>query len=990
MGAYAVDKFKRGFSGLMGLTGVPLDAMSKAVNSTFLRGVPVEPGGGKPAPPAYQLPENSQERIQKGWENITGYQGTPPPSQVQKYLVGGPAEFAGGSALPSGAVISMARRPVLAAATEAASTVGGGLGMEAGAEVGGAVGRSSANLVGGDKDTGEATGRAIGGLAGGVGGGSASAMFAPRVAAKGAEAASKLVGKTLKDDEEIRRATNSLFTGHFRSSVLSDPRWKANTEEALKTKAKIPGFEPDLGMATGTPAVKAMQTAAEAESPSAAARGVVVREKARKALADYQAGNFPAGERTLQELSSDELGGLEAALGVRQAKLTADLDRLKNTVRTGQFGPQEGQELAQLKAEQMKAAQGQADTRYQDVYGLANRLGFQGSLDPVVGYINRYLRDPNRVAQDKPGFLSDILSASKTASMQTKRQAMKALFDPAEMPQGLVEWISKNGGIRKVDAGGELPDVGRTPVWARRGQNQGLWLVHNGPTAKSLDHVLENAKEAGYLPKNADLNALTAAIDDEIRAGEAQHFSSRDWDRAAELQAKRAAEIQAEAGAGDVGHNAAAQFPASFGGMHSILKRIREEQRWYGSKQTDEARLAMRPLRELEAIVQGEIAKSGGEVSQRLASADEFFKTTVSDPFYRGVAARTFNDRGLIEDVGNRLLRRGEEGAKNFREVFGSSERADDLLWNGVLDSLSRRIGEGEVTSQRVRAFYEDHRKFLDQFPEIRTRLFAVDKVADGLETRAAEIGGIKRAVARDLVSTLTGRNDPEAFLLSVVGNESAMKNVAAWARKNPDLGKEIARTYVEGLSASKGGLATLLENEKTLKPVFDAVGPGQWDKVKTLLEGRKILARGAPDPVHNAPVVEDPLKAISGTGTSGIFSRIRGAVYRQISPAYVLVDIGGKYFFRVHKERARELINEALYDPKLIDQMLSLEHQMELPKPDYAKIGELMQEMKPHYATHGLRLTVGAFNDAQQSPEERRSSKATERALQRHWATGH
>jgi hypothetical protein len=991
-GAYAWDSLKKGVATIPGLASELPRAMAPFAMRAYDAVIA----------PSLGIPDTTPAAQQKRAENAMGVEHLPAPSTLQKYLVGKPAEFAGASMLPSAGVVATAKRPLLALATEAASTYGGGVGAQAGEDVGEAAGKGVARLVGGNEEIGAHLGKVLGAAGGGLGGGSLTAMAAPRIVDLGVRGVAKVVPKLKSDSPEAIETMNSLFTRHFRESLLSDPRWKENLEQTLKTKDAInhwletgeglPGtrFEPDLSMATGTPSLKHLQQQVETQSPGAAARGVETRQRVAKALGAYRDGNFPAGEKTLQELSARELSVLEREVQGQQSRIDADLDRLRAKVRSGQFGPEEGRELEALKKEQLKAATALTDARYAQAYRVADQFGFQGSLDSLVGYMQRYRRDPNRVAQETPGFFGDLLSAAKQGSAATRRDAMRRAFGEDKLPDGITAFVARNGGLNKAAVGGDgLVDLSLTPAWAMRSEGSkgaSFYLQHNGATARTPDAMRELAVEAGHLKPGSTIDDLYRAIEDEVSAQGPVHFSSNDWDRAASVLAKRKAEMDREMGGSDVGHAGGAEYPSSFGVLHSILKRIREEQRYYGGQQSDQARRAMGPLKDLETLTLAEVNKAGRGVGERLADADAYFKSTVAEPFYRGVAARAFNDRGLVENVAERLLNRGEEGAANFKQVYGGSERAHDLLWNGVLEAFAKQVGEKDVTPARAKAFYEDHRKFLDQFPTIRERLFTVDKVAQNLEDRAGQLAQQRQAVNRDLVSTLTNSSDPEGRLIAALGNEAQMRQVAGWAKKSPELGQSIVRSYVEKMEGMKDPAGFLAANEKGLKPLFDALGPNHWENVKNLMMGRTVEGRGAPVPVVKADVVDDPLKAITGTATSGIFSRIRGAVYQQISPEYVIADIGGRYFFRVHQDRARELVTQALYDPKLAQDILAMEKELKLPMPDSEKLRGLMQEMKVHYAMHGLRVGLGTFSAAEQDPADAKARARGDRALQRYW----
>lgn len=999
--SYGINMLKKGIAGIPAIAGLPFDAAAATGNLIAL-GMNATVGKlGFPQQQTRNYTGHAHD-IEKAVVKLQGGKETLAPSTASKYLIGKPAQFIGGG-LPFGAaMVAKSAKPLVSGLTELTSGYAGGVGLAAGEDIGEGVGRSMAKRGGFDMDEAGQIGKALGGAGASVVTGGGTAMLAPQVIGRAVTGVRDKLLPAVRNTEEQKALVGSLHTKRFREALLSDPRWQDNVKETLKTQADInrflesgvlpsgKKFEPTLAMATGTPAMRMFTQQAETESATAAARGVEKRVAIDDALNAYREGNFPRGERSVQELSADEIAGMERGLQQRQQVLDADLERLTAKVKSGNFGEAEARELQAIRDEQYSLARGITDAEYSRVYQEADKLGFQGSMDPLMGYISRYESNPNLVAQKEPGFMGAIKEAIRDGAMQTRADAVKAANGLDKLPESMTEFVVRHGGLnRELVAGDGLVDISRAPNWAtrnRQGKGSNFWLQHGGDTAKSPDMMRELLVDRGYLPAESSIDDMYRALEQEHRAGGPMMFSMRDVDEATRVLMGRKEAMDFEFGGQAAPFDLNAKYPAKFGVLHSVLKRIREEKRYYADRNTSEARRAMDSLNELEKITMGQIDAAGDSVAQLLRGADEKYSTTVAQPFYEGAAASTFRDVKQVENVGRLMLNRGEEGARNFQEVFGSSERANDLLWNAVLDQMGRNIGAKDVTAARVRSFYEAHRKFLDQFPQIRTRVLTVGDVAEGLESRAVDLAASKRAVNQDILQTLVGNNDIESTLMNIVPNEAKMRQVAHWAQRSEGMAQEIARTYVDALEKTGDPATFLASNAKTLKPIFDAVGPKQWENIQTLMKGREIAGRGAPSPIVKPEIVDDVMQALTGTSTSGIFSRIRGAVYNFISPAYVLVDVGGKYFFRVQREHYRELVNEALYDPKLIRNLLDLEHELELPKPDSAKIKAMMEEMKGHYANHGLRVAMGAFNTLRQDPEEERQRIEQERDMQRAW----
>lgn len=999
--AYGIDMAKRGLASIPALAGMPFDAFAGGVN---LVNRAINATAGKLGFPEQNtnLPKGHAEAVQNLGEKVLGAQRLNAPSKAAKYMVGKPAEFIAGGAPFSAALIARSLTPRLAGLTELASGYAGGVGMAAGEDLGEGAGKAIGRRLGMSEEEAAMMGRVLGGSIVSTATGGGTAMLAPQAIGRVGQTVMDKFLPAAKDTEEQKRIIGSLHTKRFREALLSDPRWRENVGESLQTAEDInrflesgtlpsgAKFEPTLAMATGTPAMRVFTQQAETESAAAGARGVEARQKINAALNEYRDGNFPRGERTLQELAADEIAGMEQTVAARQAELDARMDRLQAKVKSGNFGEMEARELEAIRNEQYTAARALTDAEYARVYQEADKYGFQGSMDPIMGWIARYESNPNMVAQKEPGFLGAIKEAIRDGAMQTRAAAVKSAKGLANLPESMTEFVVRNGGLNKdLVAGDGLVDVSRAPQWAMRNRTakgSNFWLVHKGETSKSPDAMRELLVDRGYLPPESSIDDMYRALESEQRSQGPLHFTMRDVDEATQILMARKQENDFQLGRQEAPFDLTAKYPAKFGVLHSILKRIREEQRYYANKNTSDGRRAMDALNELERITLGQIDTAGESVAQALRGADAKYADIVAKPFYEGAAAQTFRDVKQVENVGRLMINRGEEGARNFKEVFGTSERANDLLWNAVLDQMGRNIGAKEVTSARVRSFYETHRKFLDEFPEIRNRIFAVDQVAQGLQNQAIELSAAKRAVQQDVLQTLVGNNNVESTLMNIAPNEAKMRQVADWARKSKPLAEEIGRTYVDAMERTGDPVAFLNAYGNNLKPIFDAIEPGQWAKIQTLMKGRVIAGRGAPDPIVKPEIVEDVAQALTGTSTSGIFSRIRGAVYNFISPAYVLVDVGGKYFFRVQREHYRELVNQALYDPKLIRNLLDLEHELVLPKTDSAKIKALMEEMKGHYANHGLRVYMGTFMNTQGEPGQEAENRKIERDMQRAW----
>lgn len=110
---------------------------------------------------------------------------------------------------------------------------------------------------------------------------------------------------------------------------------------------------------------------------------------------------------------------------------------------------------------------------------------------------------------------------------------------PEQLPDSLLAAVARGGGIRQADVGGELPDITRTPTWAKRGNDYSFYIVHNGPKAKSLDGMREYLVDQGYLRPNESIDDMLNAIREEAMQGKPTYFALQDQEKVIASQQRR-------------------------------------------------------------------------------------------------------------------------------------------------------------------------------------------------------------------------------------------------------------------------------------------------------------------------------------------------------------------------------------------------------------------------------------------------------------------
>lgn len=135
-----------------------------------------------------------------------------------------------------------------------------------------------------------------------------------------------------------------------------------------------------------------------------------------------------------------------------------------------------------------------------------------------------------------PSDLAKAVEARGAASKVNYEKALgsEAMKEPADNASvlSISQFVAKNGGLRKSEVAGDLnADYSDLPA-GLLAKGLGVRKVqHNGPTAKSPDHMRELLEEAGYGTRS--INDMYTMLEAELVAGKKSVFSMNDMDAVA-------------------------------------------------------------------------------------------------------------------------------------------------------------------------------------------------------------------------------------------------------------------------------------------------------------------------------------------------------------------------------------------------------------------------------------------------------------------------
>lgn len=371
-------------------------------------------------------------------------------------------------------------------------------------------------------------------------------------------------------------------------------------------------------------------------------------------------------------------------------------------------------------------------------------------------------------------------------------------------------------------------------------------------------------------------------------------------------------------------------------------------------------------IKAFEGAEYGDVAEKLAKANKANAEYSRIFKEGLGGkigPYAMNKYGKTTND----EDVVRKLIFNPENkrGTQEFFDIYGSSPEAHKLLKDGVTDMFAKAtVRDGEIKPALVETFIRQHKQQLDMLPEIKAKLQNTDKMNDALLARRSAIIEQQKAVDKSVIAKLAKSDDPDAVIKSALTNLTELKILTAQALKTKDGTQSLARSIADAVSQQKNPLQFLTENETTLKPILNRLGPApttdatlsHFDNLKTLAKAEEMMGR-VKSPTH---VQLDKLKDLGeqtiGTSGKGILSRLMNVNKGYASAEYVTFDLGGRYIYKIKTEEANKIMEAAIYDPEMAKALVNMPKQT---------AGQAINSMKSHALSHGIRVEAVGSNNA-------------------------
>lgn len=404
-----------------------------------------------------------------------------------------------------------------------------------------------------------------------------------------------------------------------------------------------------------------------------------------------------------------------------------------------------------------------------------------------------------------------------------------------------------------------------------------------------------------------------------------------------------------------------AEIPASFQELHSLMRETSSElSAAVNSGQFTRAHYLGQLDKLLKSKVDKYLGTEYGPVAEKLTEANDFYRNLFVPAFREGVGGKIgstvrFGERVPRSDITEKFLT--PEGIDEFNLMFQGNKQAYSDLEDGIIGLFrSSAVKEGTlaVNPTSSKTFLTRHSEALDKLPEIKSKLTDVTSQQEALLASNASL--LKKQ--RDLNNSYAAKVARSDNIESVVDNalQSPQKlNQLIGMRSKTD-SSAIIKVIFDRI-AVKHGVGTydyLLQNQKTLKPLFDRVGKAHFNNALTISRAEQIAARtrvGEPPPATSAR--EDILKDKTGVSFGEVIAAKKNIERGRTSFGQESITLLGRMLARLKGDQSAKLMHEAIYDEKLAQQLLN-----------YAKTGKESPELRGSLISIGLRPSLIGISD--------------------------
>lgn len=758
----------------------------------------------------------------------------------------------------------------------------------AGLKLAGVTGLEAAGAGGGGelaKEVGapEAVGQIVGGLAGGVLTPSVLAKYPDtlRMMLNPEKRAEFLADKTGAMRDYAENAAKQRIAGHIQDTA---PEAEEGLQKSADLSAKIPGYQQNLGQATGSAGIIADQQQAISGSSKAFEEARRAEVTNAEALRNYLTTGKEAGVRDPKAYIDQVVKDQDAVVSEVESNAQALRDRARNRATALQSDTQPAEAGAAIRGEFSDKVKANLDRERQAMYAragdAAKEEGATYSLQPTMDVMQNAIKNPH--FQFNP---EDAPALSKAMQSIAAKAQAKAAEDAKGGASGLLDASGKpfasaaDANTEALLGGKSYDDMSallRSAREDKRALNASPTLTTSQKMVKGqvLDSVIDDVNN--QLTRNPDFPKTAEA-----------HLAADQWFRdkyAPRVKQGPTAKLLQDDSTGtpkildqDVlgkytsTSEGARQFVKTFGKGSDAGNLVAEHmrQKYYDDVLKkfvdDEGAVTLRP-KDMPAE-----ARVAGDKSERALSA-------AHDKWMRRNGA-------VIDEL--------DKGGLNLRSSLGTTH-----------DSIAS-IGKEQFHMTMMRNQIDN------------------DSLGKLLRTNADQIHVITDTALKDPAAM--GRLTAKLASISPQANKSLARSVMN------DLTDKVRVAPGDiGVDPSKMG-KMLDNNRESLQTLFKAAyghteGMRQYRRIEEVYDALQMQARALPkQALQKTTVGQDPLAAKAGFSVRTLFNMVRGVMGGRTSKADAIVALGGQATAHQLTQIYNKVQQEILADPEKTKELLQL-----------------------------------------------------------------
>ena len=322
----------------------------------------------------------------------------------------------------------------------------------------------------------------------------------------------------------------------------------------------------------------------------------------------------------------------------------------------------------------------------------------------------------------------------------------------------------------------------------------------------------------------------------------------------------------------------------------------------------------------------GELAQKFGEANRAHAQYSHVFREGAGGELAKRTRSGISTD---AEDIVRKtFLQVGDKkkGVQEFFELYGNDKRAAELLHDGLLDNYAKAaMKDGVFDPKAAQRWLDGHHSALGELPETRKILGDAQKSAAAMVDRRLELQAQRKVLDRSVLAKVAGNEQPEKLIQRAIDDPKLMRGLleGAYTKESKDA---IARSVADVVLQKADAYGFLEKNARTLKPVMEQLGKGHWDNLMDIAEMEKISARTKAPTQVELSKLQDIGEQTIGTSVKGMFSRLRNLDKPMgVSKEYLIMDVGGRFFYKVRSEELAKLRETAMFDPNVAEVLARL-----------------------------------------------------------------